>query len=103
MCNCTASNQTGHGLLVDCDPGFDGGLPQHFTLEVYDALTQELLANLSAATPVFAVGGLRPGLALELTVVAHNAKGRSDVITLSSATLTPDDRKIDGLPLQLGK
>lgn len=88
---------------MDCDPGFDGGLSQSFTLEVYDAVTQELLANLSAGSPVFAVGGLRPGLVLELAVTAHNAKGRSDVTTLSTATLSPDDRKIDGLPLQLGR
>lgn len=33
--NCTLSNLTSGAAEVSCEPGFDGGLPQHFLLEVY--------------------------------------------------------------------
>lgn len=87
---------------MDCQSGFDGGLAQTFTLEVYDSLTQDLLGNLTSATPWFSVTGLRPGLSLQLVVFAHNAKGRSEVVLLAACTLKPELR-IDGFPLQLGE
>ena len=37
--NCTVVNQTYSTLLVVCQRGFDGGLPQDFTMEVKDAKT----------------------------------------------------------------
>lgn len=33
--NCTLWNQTAESVEVSCVAGFDGGLPQHFLLEVY--------------------------------------------------------------------
>lgn len=33
--NCTLWNQTLDSVEVSCVPGFDGGLPQRFLLEVY--------------------------------------------------------------------
>lgn len=33
--NCTLWNQTSDSVEVSCVAGFDGGLPQHFLLEVY--------------------------------------------------------------------
>lgn len=35
--NCTLWNQTADSVEVSCVAGFDGGLPQHFLLEVYSA------------------------------------------------------------------
>uniref|UniRef100_A0A1B6M7V2 Ig-like domain-containing protein n=1 Tax=Graphocephala atropunctata TaxID=36148 RepID=A0A1B6M7V2_9HEMI len=98
--NCSIVNQTEDALQVDCEQGFDGGLPQQFVLEVYNSDTQELLSNWSAASPWFWVLGLPPGLTLRLAVVAHNSKGRSDVTVLTAYT-PKVDRRIDGFPLQL--
>jgi hypothetical protein len=35
--NCTLFNQTSTSVEVSCIPGFDGGLPQRFLLELYSA------------------------------------------------------------------
>lgn len=32
--NCSISNQTQHSLELQCIPGYDGGLPQVFLLEL---------------------------------------------------------------------
>lgn len=40
--NCTILNQTTESLEVECVPGFDGGQPQYFLLEVYDEQTDIL-------------------------------------------------------------
>jgi hypothetical protein len=48
-------NQTTDSLDVQCLSGFDGGLEQHFLLEVADLQTGLLLANASDKVPEFRV------------------------------------------------
>jgi hypothetical protein len=48
-------NQTTDSLDVQCLAGFDGGLEQHFLLEVADLQTGLLLANASDKIPEFRV------------------------------------------------
>jgi hypothetical protein len=43
--NCTVHNQTLSTIHVVCVQGFDGGLPQMFTMEVIDAATNFVVAN----------------------------------------------------------
>ena len=59
--NCGILNQTTDVLQVECEPGFDGGLDQYFLLDVVDALTMMMLANVSSSRPAFAITGLNPG------------------------------------------
>lgn len=37
--NCTFSNQTHHSVEIQCVPGYDGGLPQFFVLELISTRT----------------------------------------------------------------
>ena len=53
--NCSVVNQTTDSLEVECLAGFDGGLEQHFQLEVADLQTGKLLANDSDLLPEFVV------------------------------------------------
>jgi hypothetical protein len=54
---------------IDCAEGYDGGIPQHFKMHVFDIKTRALLANLTSSSPRFALhlgsssgpSGLSPG------------------------------------------
>ena len=44
---CVSFNVSHDAIEVQCQPGFDGGLPQTFTLTLRDPHTNALLINLS--------------------------------------------------------
>ena len=73
------TNESTDSFQVTCQPGFNGGLPQHFTLTVYKMSTENgelhLSANLSSALPSFTVSGLDPGSKYVGELVGHNVKG----------------------------
>ena len=77
--NCTVTNESTDSFQVTCQPGFNGGLPQHFTLTVYKVSTDNgelnLAANLSSALPSFTVSGLDPGSKYVGELLGHNVKG----------------------------
>ena len=58
--NCSISNQTVSSFEIDCAEGYDGGIPQHFKMHVFDLRTRTLLANLTSSAPRFALH-LGPG------------------------------------------
>nr|CAD7589177.1 unnamed protein product [Timema genevievae] len=91
--NCTFLNQTAESLHVDCSEGFDGGLPQEFVMEVYDAVTQTLVSNVTSRTPLFTVNGLESGLEFDISLYASNAKGRSEVLPLHAYTLKAAEKR----------
>ena len=76
------TNESTDAFQVTCQPGFNGGLPQHFTLTVYKVSPENaelnLSANLSSALPTFTVSGLDPGSKYVGELVGHNVKGMSD-------------------------
>jgi len=76
-------------MRVDCLEGYDGGLKQHFQLELFDTTERNsaLRANLSSSLPTFALGQLQPAHAYLLVVYAANSKGRSKELVLSAHTL----------------
>ncbi|KAK7862758.1 hypothetical protein R5R35_002521 [Gryllus longicercus] len=84
---CALRNRTWSALQVACARGFDGGLPQRFTLEVFAG--RRLVANVTArSAPEFTVAGLEPGAAYVLQLYASNGKGRSeDTVSLRASTL----------------
>lgn len=45
--NCSVSNQSSDSLQVECEPGFDGGLPQQFLLELVEMPALRLARNIS--------------------------------------------------------
>ncbi|CAG0881461.1 unnamed protein product [Darwinula stevensoni] len=104
--NCTLMNSSPDSLEVDCDVGFDGGLPQQFLLVVHDEETGELLNNLSSPKePVFRIQGLEGGRGLRLSIFSFNDKGRSPTVSLSAtipsmaAKRTTGQGLVRGIPL----
>lgn len=94
--NCSLFNQTGDSLEVECTPGFDGGLPQKFVLEVYEALSMQLRLNLSnEVAPAFRVSELLPGAStlLRMVLYAVNPKGRGEATVLENIALWDAERR----------
>lgn len=86
--NCTIVNRTEDSIRIDCSSGhYDaGGLVQQFVMEVRDPEVHKLIANISNTWPSFDAKGLPPGEYVML-IYALNAKGKSDAVVLTAATL----------------
>ncbi|GIY07113.1 hypothetical protein CDAR_101122 [Caerostris darwini] len=94
--SCTVSNQSVSLLVVECEPGYDGGMKQSFHLEVYNSAVEHLQANVSSQeSPVFQVGNLPSSTSFILVLYASNAKGRSNSVALMTNTLTPAERRTE--------
>ncbi|XP_076325207.1 nephrin-like isoform X2 [Tachypleus tridentatus] len=85
--NCSLQNQTEHSIELECFEGYDGGLSQHFVMEVHDTTFHKLRANLSSTEARFYATGLPPGTNFVVIVYAVNAKGRSNAVVLRTSTL----------------
>ncbi|XP_068082837.1 nephrin-like [Anabrus simplex] len=92
--SCLLLNRTTNSLQVSCSRGFDGGLPQEFTMELYAAPSagsgqRRLVSNVtSRSKPEFTVTGLEPGTGYIMSVYSSNGKGRSiETITLRVSTM----------------
>ncbi|XP_042204213.1 nephrin-like isoform X2 [Homarus americanus] len=90
--NCSIANQTSEALVVECSPGFDGGLPQHFVMEAWDE--EALLSNTSSLAPEFVVRGLEAGMGVTLKVRATNTRGQSASVTLEADIMKVAEKRI---------
>ncbi|CAG0916163.1 unnamed protein product [Notodromas monacha] len=96
LINCNFVNQTPTSLKVECQEGFDGGLPQLFIMELYTSEEKTLATNLTNDKPAFTAKGLQDGISYTVVLYAANSKGRSVTTTLE--TRTPkimDVKKLD--------
>ncbi|KAG5309577.1 KIRR1 protein, partial [Acromyrmex insinuator] len=99
--NCTLANQTYTSVEVKCVPGYDGGLPQKFVLEVYHgdvdylANSQPLYNVSNPDEPSFALAGLEASVeaGVHVAVYAVNAKGRSQPVILSEVTYRDAEKR----------
>ncbi|XP_066594358.1 neural cell adhesion molecule 2-like isoform X2 [Prorops nasuta] len=108
--NCSLLNQTTDSIYVECTEGFDGGLPQNFTILVErDAAGSgkqsgtplassvvSTISNQTSKSPSFSVAGLEPGTTYDLTVYSSNNKGRSDSVRIKATTLNLPERRTVG-------
>ena len=88
--NCSQLNHSADTIVVHCDPGFDGGLAQLFTLELtyLSRSTDDILVrNVTLSKPRFDIRHLESGVRYEARVYASNRKGRSTPINLRVSTL----------------
>lgn len=106
--DCSLRNET-NALEVNCVPGSDGGLPQHFLLEVRGTLSSATglhtpqsdqgvageappIYQARNPRPVFQLHTLEPGLEYTMLVYAVNNKGRSDPVLLENVRIAgPSD------------
>uniref|UniRef100_A0A8D8TAK1 Protein turtle homolog A n=1 Tax=Cacopsylla melanoneura TaxID=428564 RepID=A0A8D8TAK1_9HEMI len=106
MQNCSVRNETSSSVDISCVPGYDGGLPQTFLLELYS--TQEpmgLILNLTnGEAPTFTLSdlGLEGSAMMRVVIVGVNAKGRSspviwDDFMISGAHYAEDTQNISSV------
>ncbi|XP_060522405.1 synaptogenesis protein syg-2-like isoform X2 [Cylas formicarius] len=105
LSNCTlrgANNQSADTVEVQCKAGYDGGVPQQFVLEAYEAHSMRLRINqtiLDSENPVFHLdlGELLPSPpSLRIVVYAVNAKGKSEKLVLDDIMLNDAEKRTDG-------
>ncbi|XP_055382645.1 uncharacterized protein LOC129612864 isoform X2 [Condylostylus longicornis] len=92
-------------MELECFAGYDGGLPQHFMLEAYDAKTKKLRLNMTstyADYPIFRIdlSDLLPmdyypdsNPALHLVAYSVNQKGRSEPIVIENIPINEADKR----------
>ncbi|XP_069191365.1 nephrin isoform X2 [Procambarus clarkii] len=85
--NCSVVNVTSHSAGISCLPGFDGGLPQKFQLQVWEIDTGRLVLNTSGSTPVFSARPLEPDRNYRASIHAYNSRGRTSPTRLHFLTL----------------
>ncbi|KAK6621428.1 hypothetical protein RUM44_001235 [Polyplax serrata] len=99
----TASNISQDILEVDCIPGYDGGMTQHFVLEAYESRTMRLRLNLSSDVPMFRIdlSDLLPTSAytpmLHVVLYAQNQKGRSEAFVLEDIALKDAEKRTESV------
>ncbi|XP_011863324.1 PREDICTED: nephrin-like isoform X4 [Vollenhovia emeryi] len=100
--NCSLLNQTTDSIYVECIEGFDGGLPQKFTMQVDREAGSgksggpTTIYNQTSKVPVFSVSNLDPGSNYEVSIYATNAKGRSETVHFRATTLNLPERRTAG-------
>ncbi|XP_032676451.1 nephrin-like isoform X5 [Odontomachus brunneus] len=120
--NCSLLNQTTDSIYVECIEGFDGGLPQKFTMQVdreigpgksggSSATAGAAAAAASSSTttvynqtsklPTFSVNNLDPGSTYEVSIYSTNAKGRSETVHFRATTLNLPERRTALTPVML--
>ena len=95
-CNVNTSREP--RMEIRCEPGFDGGLPQHFSLLLVTVKDNMLLANTSSVSPVFSVLGLKTNQSTLYRAYIHsvNAKGKSEVLVLPDIVLGWELSELNG-------
>ncbi|CAL4082879.1 unnamed protein product, partial [Meganyctiphanes norvegica] len=79
QCNVSHNASAMGVVIVGCRPGWSGGLPQTFSLQVRLSIDGEELASLEdQKDPQFTITGLEPGTEYALIITAHNTQGASD-------------------------
>ncbi|EDV93890.1 hemicentin-2 [Drosophila grimshawi] len=92
--NCTLLNISMTSLTATCSDAFNGGLPQLFILELHEANSKEIKANITSSVPRFTVSGLVPGNMYILSIFAYNSKGRSDPTIVNAATMRMPEKQL---------
>ncbi|CAD7012762.1 unnamed protein product [Ceratitis capitata] len=75
--NCTAYNATANSIQIQCIAGYDGGIPQHFHVQVKDELTNQILYNTSYKYAEFTVKRLPSDSVFVIRITAVNMQGPS--------------------------
>ena len=92
--NCSVNNQSHSSFHLNCQPGFDGGLPQTFIMEVRDMQDGFMVSNVSSQTPSFSVNGLQSGKSFSVQLFSANSKGQSEKVILQAFTLEAKEAEI---------
>ncbi|XP_064553607.1 neural cell adhesion molecule 1-B isoform X1 [Drosophila montana] len=115
--NCSIFNRTELSVDIQCIPGYDGGLPQIFVLEMFSTRTGITRLNITnAEEALFSLENLdtltsmmmQENNSLRMRIYSYNQKGRSaayllpDFIIGSTAYKTDDDVTLTLSPVIVG-
>lgn len=86
---------------MECIEGFDGGLPQKFTIQVdresgtssTSSKPSTTVYNQTSKVASFSVGNLEPGTTYDVHIYASNSKGRSETVHFRATTLNLPERR----------
>lgn len=86
---------------MECIEGFDGGLPQKFTIQVdrevgtssTSSKPSTTVYNQTSKVPSFSVSNLEPGTTYDVHIYASNSKGRSETVHFRATTLNLPERR----------
>ena len=95
------TNHTTSAIAVSCTPGFNGGLRQHFVMEVFETTpnnTQVLVASNWTTGSTVSVRGLLPESNYIISVKAVNDRGESSPVYVGGKT----EGLVQSLPIGAG-
>jgi hypothetical protein len=97
--NCTVSNHSNEAILITCQAGFHGGLPQNFSLYLYDDNSSRQVLQKTLSEPVFLLSGLKSNTRYKASISSVNAKGKSEDVLLEISThREPDHIELEVKP-----
>ena len=96
--NCIVNASKTSKMEIRCEPGFDGGLPQHFSLLLVTVKDNLVLVNTTNLTPVFSMSSLQTNQSSLYRAYIHsvNAKGKSEVLVLPDIVLGGELSDLNG-------
>ena len=102
MTGCAQKNHSFDYIRLSCVPGYDGGLEQIFTLELYShgsinsgATTPIRNVTTAKSPPSFNVRHLEAASIFDAKVYASNPEGRSDPFVIKVSTLKrPSEKRL---------
>lgn len=105
MFNCTLSNHSSDAILIACQPGFHGGLPQNFSLDFYEDGNSpgggRLVLHQLFSEPIFLLASLKTNMRYKASIVSINAKGRSEEVIVEISTVKEPERQLEVKPGKL--
>ncbi|XP_055845116.1 uncharacterized protein LOC129911368 [Episyrphus balteatus] len=78
--SCSAHNATPSSIQIQCTPGYDGGIPQHFHIQVYDELNRQVLYNVTFKHSTFKIKSLPSDSVFVLRITSINLQGSSKLV-----------------------
>ena len=91
--NCSLYNKSSSRVVVECLPGFDGGLSQLFHIEVYKTTGKLPIHNETSDVPNFLLNTLPSQSTLLFEIYSSNSKGKSPRVSLQTDGLEVSEIK----------
>ncbi|CAH4035815.1 unnamed protein product [Pieris brassicae] len=85
--SCDISNVTHECFLIECNPGYDGGLAQEFMLQVFIVENGALITNRTGVAAQWRVCNVSGAQSVRVSVYAYNRVGHSEPHTVTVGLL----------------
>ncbi|CAH4037542.1 unnamed protein product [Pieris brassicae] len=90
--SCDISNVTHECFLIECNPGYDGGLAQEFMLQVFIVENGALITNRTGVAAQWRVCNVSGAQSVRVSVYAYNRVGHSEPHTVTVGLLEHPQR-----------